>query len=643
VSPEPSSPRALVREALSVLGVERLLLGIHDAAFPGSAEDDLGRGTPHSAGARALLDLAHALGFDGLQLGPQGATSASNPSPYDGALFSRDPMSLALAPLATAERGALLSRRTLEELVSRRPGAEERVAHAFAFEAATRAAREIAATFRRKRAAGHPAAVDLGARLARFREENAWWLLPDALHDALEREHRGRHFSRWAEASGEPGALDAALFAPLPGTEREAEARRRALLACHGEAIEDHALVQLLLHEQHASFRGEAARRGLALFGDLQAGMSARDAWAARAVVLPGWLMGAPPSRTNPDGQAWNYPILDPRLYREEDGLGGRRAGPALRFFRARVEKMLGEVDGVRVDHPHGLVCPWVYRAGPDPDREVREGTRLFESPDVAGLEALAVARPDQLDRGVARHADDLVRTLDDAQVERYAILFDTVVEVARAHGRGREDVACEVLSTLPYPLRRVLERHGLGRFRVTQKADLAREDDVYRGENARPEDWIMLGNHDTRPIGIVAEEWVARGAARRQAEYLATRLLAPEEDRERWIARVASRPAELAQARFADLFVGPARNVLVYFTDLLGARAPYNRPGTVSDENWSLRLPRDVAGAYRTALAAERALDLPGALARALRSRGPAFALRHDALLSALERASAR
>lgn len=641
MSPETTSLRERVREALALLGVRRLLLGIHDAAFPGDAEDDLGRGSPHSAGARAVLELVHRLGFDGLQLGPQGATSASNPSPYDGTLFSRNPLSLSLAPLATPAWGSLLSRRTLEELASRRPGPEDRVAYAYAYEATARAVREIAATFRRKRAEEVDPAV---ARLARgvegFRAAHAAWLLPDALYVALEREHRGRHFSRWAEESGEEGALDAELWAPPAGAEGAAAERRRALALRHELAVGDHALVQHLLDLQHRLFRDEAARRGLVLFGDLQVGMSAADAWATRGLVLPGWLMGAPPSRTNPEGQAWNYAVLDPRRYAEVGGDGALGDGPALRFFRARVRRMLSDLDGLRIDHPHGLVCPWVYRAGPDPDREVRAGTRLFESPDVPGLEGLAIATREQLDPALPRHADDFVRALDEAQVTRYATLVDAVMDVAREHGRGREEVACEVLSTLPHPLRRVLDRHGLGRFRVTQKADLTREDDVYRGENAAPADWIMLGNHDTRPIGVVAEEWVARGSSRAQAEYLATRLLTPGEDRERWVARVAGDPGELAQARFADLFVGPAKNVLVYFTDLLGAREPYNQPGTVSDANWSQRVPRDVRGAYRSSLAANRALDLPRALARALRSRGAAFAEEHADLVGALERA---
>jgi hypothetical protein len=47
-----------IRDALELLGVRPLLLGIDDAAFPSHAGDDSGRGTSCSPAARELLELA---------------------------------------------------------------------------------------------------------------------------------------------------------------------------------------------------------------------------------------------------------------------------------------------------------------------------------------------------------------------------------------------------------------------------------------------------------------------------------------------------------------------------------------------------------------------------------------------------------
>ncbi|TMA51143.1 MAG: hypothetical protein E6J75_18985 [Deltaproteobacteria bacterium] len=78
-----------------------------------------------------------------------------------------------------------------------------------------------------------------------------------------------------------------------------------------------------------------------------------------------------------------------------------------------------------------------------------------------------------------------------------------------------------------------------------------------------------------------------------------------------------------LVHAQFADLFASPARNVMVFFADVFGLREIYNAPGTVGPENWTLRVPPAYPDDYRDRLRHDRALNLPLALAMALRARG--------------------
>jgi 4-alpha-glucanotransferase len=308
-----------------------------------------------------------------------------------------------------------------------------------------------------------------------------------------------------------------------------------------------------------------------------------------------------------------------------------------------RVNKMLSEYDGLRIDHPHGLVCPWVYRAGElNAVRAVQHGARLFSSPDLPDhpeLARFALVSPQQLDRSQPRYADGWERELRPEQVRRFSILFDAIISAARAHGRELSDLVCEVLSTLPHPLKRVLEQYGLGRFRVTQKADLNNPRDVYRSENAQLGDWMMVGNHDTRSIWQLAERWTQVGEARAQADYLAWRLHPEEEGREDFARRLLESPGLLVQAKFADLFASRAGNVMVFFTDLLGMKETYNVPGLVSEENWSLRVPPDYRQEYAEKLGSDEALNLPGVLALALRAGGEAARARHGQLIGALER----
>src|SRR5256885_8322635 len=414
--------RALVRRALEALGIRRLLLGVHDAALPGNPADDAGRGAPLSLGGLEFLRFAHDLGFDGVQLGPQGRTTEIDASPYDGTLFSRNPLSVALGPL----RGAgILPEEAFQEALRKRPeGSDARVSHAAVFRNVDRALQKAFA------------AADLDDVRRVFVAENADWLERDALYQALCAEHRDGDWLRWP-------ASDRTLFHPAPGEASRARARRTDLLQRYAALVQRYQFEQFLAHEQHQAFRAEAKSLGFRLYGDLQIGVSHQDIWSWAAVFLPSLRMGAPPSRTNPAGQPWNYALLDPAQY----------GGAALAFFQARVEKMLGEFDGLRIDHPHGLIDPWVYPTGePDAFHSVQNGARLVSSPDVPHLAAYAIAREDQLDRTLPRHADAWVRELSDEQVSRYARLFDTLIAAARKRGLAADDLVAEVLSTLPYP-----------------------------------------------------------------------------------------------------------------------------------------------------------------------------------------------
>lgn len=599
-----------VAEALRVLEIRNLVLGVHAASLPLRPDEDLGRGTPYGEGADRFFSFAAELGFTGVQLGPQGLTSEHNPSPYDGTLFSRNPLDVALWPLV--QEGLLPARPLEEAIASRPPGADRRVAHRHVFRRQAPLLEQAYAAFIQRPGAR--------ARLEAFRARHRDWLLRDGLYDALCLEHGQPSHLDWGQT--EQGRFDQRLFDPRPGEETACAERVRALEARYAEALERYALVQWLAHEQHLALRRRMGERGLKLFGDLQIGVSVRDTWSHRSIFLPEYLLGAPPSRTNPEGQPWGYPVLDPRQY------GSASApGPALTFVRARMDKMLAEYDAVRIDHPHGLVCPWVYRAGAgDPLEAVQGGARLFSSPhlpDHPSLAPFAIAREDQLDPTAARYADDWVRSLTPEQVARYSVLLDAVVEAAERHGRDRSDLQCEVLSTLPYPLRRVMERHRLGRFRVLQKADLGDPSDVYRSENARPEDWIMLGTHDTPPIWRVAKEWERAGRLGDWAGYAAARLEPNPSERSDLARRLAADRCLLVEGLFALTFASPAQNVFVFFTDLFGLEEPYNVPGTVSDENWTLRVPPDYERSYPARRARGEVLNVPRALALALTARG--------------------
>lgn len=580
-----------IREALDTLGVRRLAFAIHDASFPSDPDEDLGVGSPGTRAAERLLAFVRALGFTAIQLGPAGLTSRANASPYDGTAFSR---TLTAIPARAYLEGELAGLVPPAQIAAQVGDGGARGDHRRGHDVAGALVEVAHAALR------GGARPELGPRFAEFVRTQPW-LEADALCAVLREVHGGEPWT-WP-------TLDATLWVDDAPARI---ARRAALHREHAATIERYAFGQWIAHLEHARVQARARALGLALFADLQIGYAAGDRWSHPGAFLADYVMGAPPSRTNPDGQPWGYPVHDP----------DKLPGPALDLVCARIGKLFAEYDGVRIDHPHGLVCPWVYRAGGDA-ATVRAGARLRESPDLVDHPALAryaIARPEQLDRARPRHADGWVRELDDAQVARYAVVVDAIVALARAAGRSTEDLSCEVLSTMPTPLERVLARHGLGRWRVGQKANLADPTDVYRSENAQPADWVMLGNHDTPSIfAVIAGLTDERRAA--WIAHLGERLALSPADRGALADR--ARPGVLAAAMLGELLASRAEHAMVFFADLFGYEERFNTPGTYHDDNWSLRLPSTFDEVYRDRLAAGRALDLRLALAFALGARG--------------------
>ncbi len=595
---------AAVREALHVLGVRRLMLGIHDSAFPPGAAD-CGYGSPHASGD-GLFSFAASLGFDAVQLGPAGQVADANASPYDSCAFSRNVLHLDLAALVDPSLGPLLTESELADAVAGESAAGERADAARARRIVRRAlgfATVRFATMRRDQPA-HPSVL----AFERFRAEAGEWLETEALFEGL------------CERLGhdDPDRFDPAIRALFANSAEAADNRVRVASSL-GAPFDRALLAQWLLDAQRQEVRRAAHRRGVALYGDLQIGWSVRDRFLRPWIFAQGWSLGAPPSRTNPDGQPWGYPVLDPDQLDDP-------CSPARRTFALLVERMFRSCDGIRVDHPHGLVCPWIYSTDdPDPLRAVQGGTRAFESPDKddPALRRWAIARREDLDATVPRHADGWVRTLDDAQAARYGRLVRVLYEASQAHGRDARALGLEVLSTCPFPLRAVLRRHGLGRFIVTQKADPGNPHDVYRSELARPEDWVMLGTHDTPPIFALAADWHAGPAAEARAACLAPLLEPVVERRADRVRAWTSSPGALVQAELASLFACEAEHVCVYFTDLFGETEPFNRAGIVHPRNWTLRLRADYARVYEERRERGEALDIPHALALALHARG--------------------
>lgn len=623
-----------IKAALSLLGIERFALAIHDQSFPSIAEEETGRGSPYSQGALKFFRFLSDLGFNAVQFGPQGRSSRDNPSPYDSTLFSKNELSISLWALSHDDRWhRLLPKDVLAGIAS---GAQklvaegrDRTSYHYAWDqqhAALNAAFKSYVQRREK-------LPELSARFENWKQAHHWWLHRDGLYQAFTDQNGTDDWRRWSEENQE-------LLRASPDERKQLD---DSITSKYAQEIESFSFEQFASHEQHGQLRAAAKQLGIRLYGDLQIGFSHRDWLVLSPLLMPGYLLGAPPSRTNPDGQPWGYPVLNPDLYFDIAADGTKTEGPALRWFRQRIDKMLVDFDGIRIDHPHGLVCPWVYRSSDaDPLHAVQNGARLFESPDIAEhpeLARLAIAQRADLnaDPTVPRYADNWVVQLSEQQVARYATMIGLIRSRMSGAGFNPDDLICEVLSSSPYPLIRVLQSFQLGRFRVTQKAQPKNPSDIYRSDAAAPADWIMVGTHDTKPLWLVVEEW-STSEREAWAAYLAGRLQPDLSARAAFAERLVDDQRALSEAMLADLFVGPAKNVSVFFADLLGEKQIYNKPGVVNEDNWMLSVPNDFEHVYRERVGAGKAFNVARALSMALRARSRQLGNQAEQLARRLE-----
>jgi len=609
----------LIKDALSMLQIKHLSLGIFDQSLPSFPEEEIGWGSPYSDGGVDFLLFAHNIGINTIQFGPQGKTSRSDISPYNSTIFSNNPLSLSLSRLSR-QYPWLFTPDEAMILAEKCSGFRHRVNKDSAWMAIDNLHSIIYKRYRERDK------NDLKPKVNHFLQQMAQnpvnWFERDSFFQALTHHYNSDDWRQWER-------IDQNLFfSPNEELER-INARKKKIHTDMESVFEVYALSQFLLQEQHQQFRELSRHYGIKIYGDLQIGFSHQDVWAWRSLFLPGYLMGAPPSRSNPEGQPWGYPVLNPALFFTSNG----QTGPALKLVEARIDKMFSRFDGIRIDHPHGLVCPWVYDGNSDDAfAAVQNGARLYSSPDLPDhplLQNYALVKREQLnsDPSYPRYGDHWVKYLTPEQIDRYATVIDVILERAKTVGASKSDILCEVLSTWPLPLKEVMLKRGLGRFCVTQKADPDDPDDIYRRENTSAQDWIMVGNHDTKPIWRLAIEKQGTTWYKARASLLASQLSQSQQQKESLLNEMLENPNKFCEAMFCELFLGPAQHVFVFFTDLLGIKEIYNKPGITNSENWSIRIPPDYYHRYMVQSKNGEAFHIPRTLAKALRVRFPAKA----------------
>ncbi len=611
-----------VSDALSVLGKMNVALICHGVSFPSLEDEDTGFGTYNSSGAKKLFEFAGGM-FNVIQLGPNGKTKASDPSPYTGTVFSQNPLFADLKSLTETKWHNLLSKETFNNIVNNNPNkGTNRAAYAYATAAYKTAFDEIYKNYKKLND------KKLKKEFENFKKENSFWLDNDSLYEALSVENGGEYWPLWKNE------LDKNLF--YDADKKQAEKRIKEITKKHFDVIEEYKFIQFILSEQGSETREFTKKNGLKMIADRQVAFSDRDCWAYRSLFLDGWSLGCPPDYFSKDGQAWDFNVIDPeKLFNKDGSLGS--AGELLKKLYLKMFKE--NPGGVRIDHTVGLIDPWVYKKGCKP--KVEEGAgRLYSSPEHPELSKYSIISKEDTDPEYKPDEENWVKTLTDEQVKRYGRMIEKIViQSAIEAGLTKSAIVAEDLGTLTHPVVEVMKKYELAGMKLVQFVIPTEEDHPYRCKNIVQNSWAMTGTHDNRPIRLFARDTVNTEADTPHVNNLMEDLYSEFDGQDMIKHKLYTDEKFLAFSKLVEIFASKAENIQIFFTDFFGIEETYNVPGTSGDKNWSLRIPDNFEEVYYNNLNNFDALNLPLALSYAIKARGREFADKNRELLEKLEK----
>jgi 4-alpha-glucanotransferase len=298
---------------------------LHPTCLPG----DQGIGT-FDRQADRLLDFLEAAEIRAWQICPLGPTGYGD-SPYQCfSSFAGNPYLIDLHDLAT--RGFLAA----ADLAPLRELPADHVDFGGLYARKWPVLRRAYANYL---ASGEPA---LGAEtFAAFKERQAGWLDDYAYFQALKDHYGGKPWTAWPD-----------------DTRRFAAARKSPLRTRLQAVVDSHRFFQYAFFSQWARVRAAAARRGIAIIGDIPIFTAAdsADVWSHQelfeldpATGQPLAVAGVPPDYFSADGQLWGNPLYAWK----------RHAADGYAWWHARLAASFELCDILRVDHFRGFDEYW--------------------------------------------------------------------------------------------------------------------------------------------------------------------------------------------------------------------------------------------------------------------------------------------
>src|SRR5688572_3383148 len=322
---------------------------------------------------------------------------------------------------------------------------------------------------------------------------------------------------------------------PAPVRDRDPH----ALEAARGELADDimfRRYLQWLAGEQWRAARDRAGT--VSLFGDLPFMVSgdSADVWARQDEFRIDLSVGVPPDAFSDSGQDWGLPAYRWDVFADRD----------FDWLRHRARRNADLYDGYRVDHLVGFYRTY-FRD--------RQGEAGFTPPDEASQLALG---------------ERVLRVFMDAGAE----------------------IIAEDLGTVPDFVRASLARLGVPGYKVFRwERDWDEPGQPFRDPASyTPASVATSGTHDTEPMTIWWEN--ASPEEKRAVLVIPSVCQRLGADDRFALAERRDLPDAVHEAVLEALYASGANLLILPIQDVFGWRDRINTPATVSDDNWTWRLP---------------------------------------------------
>ncbi len=407
-------------------------------------------------------------------------------------------------------------------------------------------------------------------RFQKFCRDEAEWLDDYAMFRVLMEENGGtERWDLWPRGQRDPLHAAAWLAARSAKERRGFESRVRF-----------RKYVQWLAWEQWRAIRKDAARRGIALMGDIPFGVSfySADVWANPHLFDHKWCGGCPPERllkvdefTYKWGQNWGIPLYRWDALRKSD----------YRWWRQRVRKVRDIFHLFRIDHILG--CFRIYGFPWRPERNAE----FLPLTDDEAKERSGGALPH-----FVAHADDTPAHCAANRRQGEKLLHALVAEC------GEFRLIGEDLGAVPGYVRPCLHELGIAGFKVPQW-ETNGDGSMIAGESYEPLSLATYATHDHPTLREMWETWMQAIAIAehggpetwpaRDAAWAEVRRLAA------WcgfdVPRITAFSDEIHAQIVRALFASKSWMAVLMITDVFATTQRFNVPGAVSDANWSERI----------------------------------------------------